>query len=210
VRKGDEWAALLPDGTRVAYDDQKKKTQEEKLAHPDIQDMFFPRYITGSIRPITDPDQDPGRARVDALFRATYPETGLIRIRFLTSTVKIHHKVSKALRRVEERLNALLKRLRRYSQYLVNLGGSFMKRAVEGTSRPSPHSYGIALDINVKKSHYWRWQKPGVAPRWQNRTPQEIVDIFESEGFVWGGRWYHYDTMHFEYRPELLDPKCYP
>jgi hypothetical protein len=25
---------------------------------------------------------------------------------------------------------------------------------------------------------------------------------------VWGGRWYHYDTMHFEYRPELFDPRC--
>ncbi|MDD5211432.1 MAG: M15 family metallopeptidase, partial [Sulfuricurvum sp.] len=27
-------------------------------------------------------------------------------------------------------------------------------------------------------------------------------------GFIWGGRWYHYDTMHFEYRPELLAPSC--
>jgi hypothetical protein len=30
----------------------------------------------------------------------------------------------------------------------------------------------------------------------------EIVDIFERRGFVWGGKWYRYDTMHFEYRPE--------
>jgi hypothetical protein len=28
--------------------------------------------------------------------------------------------------------------------------------------------------------------------------------IFEKHGFIWGGKWYHYDTMHFEYRPELL------
>ena len=27
---------------------------------------------------------------------------------------------------------------------------------------------------------------------------------FETHGFIWGGKWYHYDTMHFEYRPELL------
>ena len=32
----------------------------------------------------------------------------------------------------------------------------------------------------------------------------EIVDIFERHGFIWGGKWYHYDTMHFEHRPELL------
>ena len=35
------------------------------------------------------------------------------------------------------------------------------------------------------------------------------VDAFEAEGFIWGGRWYHFDTMHFEYRPELLDGSCY-
>jgi hypothetical protein len=34
--------------------------------------------------------------------------------------------------------------------------------------------------------------------------PLEIIDIFERHGFIWGGKWYHYDTMHFEYRPELL------
>jgi len=34
--------------------------------------------------------------------------------------------------------------------------------------------------------------------------PQAIVDIFERYGFIWDGKWYHYDTMRFEYRPELL------
>ena len=37
-----------------------------------------------------------------------------------------------------------------------------------------------------------------------DRIPKEIVDVFEKYGFIWGGRWYHYDTMHFEYRPEFL------
>ena len=26
----------------------------------------------------------------------------------------------------------------------------------------------------------------------------------ERHGFIWGGKWYHYDTLHFEYRPGLL------
>ena len=30
------------------------------------------------------------------------------------------------------------------------------------------------------------------------------VDAFEAEGFIWGGRWYHFDSLHFEYRPELI------
>jgi D-alanyl-D-alanine carboxypeptidase len=28
--------------------------------------------------------------------------------------------------------------------------------------------------------------------------------LFEQHGFIWGGKWYHYDTMHFEYRPEII------
>jgi hypothetical protein len=39
---------------------------------------------------------------------------------------------------------------------------------------------------------------------YKNRIPLELVAIFEKHGFIWGGKWYHYDTMHFEYRPELL------
>ena len=39
---------------------------------------------------------------------------------------------------------------------------------------------------------------------YKNRIPHRIVEIFERHGFIWGGKWYHYDTMHFEYRPELL------
>jgi hypothetical protein len=29
------------------------------------------------------------------------------------------------------------------------------------------------------------------------------VAVFEREGFIWGGKWYHFDPIHFEYRPEL-------
>ena len=47
------------------------------------------------------------------------------------------------------------------------------------------------------------YNKHGAIP-YRNKIPMEIVDIFEKHGFIWGGKWYHYDTMHFEYRPELL------
>lgn len=39
---------------------------------------------------------------------------------------------------------------------------------------------------------------------YRNRMPQQIIDIFERHSFIWGGKWYHYDTTHFEYRAELL------
>lgn len=39
-----------------------------------------------------------------------------------------------------------------------------------------------------------------------NTFEMKIVEIFERHGFIWGGRWYHFDTMHFEYRPEMNPP----
>ena len=68
------------------------------------------------------------------------------------------------------------------------------------------HSFGAAIDLNTRYADYWIWAggKPGRVPHYNNKYPMKIVDAFERHGFIWGGRWYHYDTMHFEYRPELL------
>jgi len=70
----------------------------------------------------------------------------------------------------------------------------------------SMHAYAAAIDINTRHTTYWQWVKPGPdgTYRWSNEIPREIIAIFEKHGFIWGGRWYHFDTMHFEYRPELL------
>ena len=34
--------------------------------------------------------------------------------------------------------------------------------------------------------------------------PEEVISIFESEGFIWGGKWDIWDNIHFEYHPEIL------
>jgi hypothetical protein len=36
-------------------------------------------------------------------------------------------------------------------------------------------------------------------------VPQTMpaIKAFESFGFIWGGKWFRFDTMHFEYRPEI-------
>ncbi|MEK7661051.1 MAG: M15 family metallopeptidase, partial [Pseudomonadota bacterium] len=63
-----------------------------------------------------------------------------------------------------------------------------------------------AIDLNSSYGEYWRWQKDkSKGIRYNNRMPMEIVRIFENNGFIWGGRWYHYDTFHFEYRPEFRE-----
>jgi hypothetical protein len=81
-------------------------------------------------------------------------------------------------------------------------------RKVKGTNRLSLHSFVIAIDLNITKSSSWEWdckctdEHRILAPH-TSKIPQIIIDTFEKYGFIWGGKWYHYDTMHFEYRPEL-------
>ena len=86
--------------------------------------------------------------------------------------------------------------------------GTFYWRTVRGAKRQSAHSYGIAFDIGVDHSDYWLWKNKGAGEtakiKYANRIPRQIVEIFRKHGFIWGGAWYHYDTMHFEYRPEIL------
>jgi len=95
--------------------------------------------------------------------------------------------------------------------------GTWCWRTIAGTGNLSPHSYGIAIDIYDRRSpriSYWRFVSPDPqkASRWPElvsheriwQPPQELVYCFEKHGFVWGGKWYHFDPMHFEYRPEFF------
>ena len=84
------------------------------------------------------------------------------------------------------------------------IAGVLSCRAVADTGRMSMHGYAAAIDLNLKYSDYWLWAGTTKKIPYKNRMPREIVDIFDRHGFIWGGKWYHYDTMHFEYRPELL------
>lgn len=212
VQKDGRWSAALPDGTVVPYDDGKAKTFEEKLETPDLEDTYSIPYRLGPIRPVTTENEDPGRIRIDPLFRAAYgrskKEVDVVPLEFLGQHLKVHRKVKPAFERVAQRLERAIAKDRSLAPFLENLGGTFVWRAIANTHRQSAHSYGVSMDINVKRSDYWEWQKPKLPTRWRNRIPQAIVDAFEAEGFIWGGRWFHYDTMHFEYRPELLDPAC--
>lgn len=103
---------------------------------------------------------------------------------------------AEALRRVSEALD-------NHPEWAPYLKGAstLIWRKISGTDRLSAHSFGIAIDIHVEHADYWRWSKSGD---YRNRIPEGLVAVFEQNGFIWGGCWSHFDTMHFEYRPELL------
>lgn len=92
---------------------------------------------------------------------------------------------------------------------------SFINRGIAGSPTRSHHAWGMALDLvptSYEGRHvYWRWSRVfnredwHLIP-WERRwsPPQAVVEIFESHGFIWGGKWSHFDNIHFEYRPEIL------
>jgi hypothetical protein len=210
------WAGELPDGTRVPYGDGALRPLPEREATPTLRDLWSIPYPRGPIEPVNEVDADPGRVRVDALFLNLYGrsahevEQRLVPLDFLGQRLRVHARVAPAFERVVARLRTLLKREPSLGVYLAHAGGTFNWRPIAGSDKLSAHSFGISLDINVKHSAYWQWQKPALPIAWRNQIPEAIVAAFEAEGFIWGGRWYHYDTMHFEYRPELIDARCWP
>jgi hypothetical protein len=218
------WGLDLENGVFVPWTasapavDAGDSDDPELEALPDLEDVFETPYVTGKIVPIDTSDagpiEDPGRARVEELFFATYGskrsevQERLGRVRFFGLRYPFHERAVEPLRRVVERLEPQVKANPKLRPFLKDIGGTWIWRTIKRSKRLSGHAFGIAIDLNVELSNYWRWTYRGQPMVWKNKVPQEIVDAFEAEGFIWGGRWKHFDTMHFEYRPELISPLC--
>ena len=201
---------VFADGSRIEYDDGIERTWQEMLYRCDVEDMAYWNYdekVTSHC--------DPGRIRNEELFKKMYGDSEeAVRSHFTTIEwcpnlvgQKLHvttvNGVADQLQKVSDELN----RHPEWKDWLTS-GGIFNWRVVAGTDRLSPHSFAIAIDIGVSKSNYWRWDYPDASETdeivYRNSIPLEIVKVFEKHGFIWGGWWYHYDTMHFEYRPEIF------
>jgi hypothetical protein len=211
VRRGGGWTLVLPGGRALPWDDGRAKTLDQKLDDADLEDTLSIPYRKGPIAP-PGVDEDAGRVRVSALFEATYGASAesvrksLVATKLLGKTLWVHKKAAPAFAAVAARLERALEKEPSLAVYFEGMGGTFNWRPIAGTNRPSAHSFGVSLDLNPARSAYFR--NDGKTPRWRNEIPQAIVDAFEAERFVWGGRWAHYDTMHFEWRPELFE--CRP
>ncbi len=195
------------DGTKMIWDDNKKKTFDDMLEFPDLEDMMSIEYPSG--RKWDSPplkNFDPGRIRNEDFFKKMYGRTeGDVRKNCVTidwfGTPVLVSKVNNLDEELKQVMKDLQKLPAEFHKYFTRTGGTFYWRFIKNTERLSAHSFGAAIDINTEYSDYWEWSKD---LKYKNRIPIEIVEVFEKHGFIWGGKWYHYDTMHFEYRPELL------
>lgn len=109
--------------------------------------------------------------------------------------IRIHRKVSPSLARI------LVGIAQHYgSQQAIEaarmhlFGGAFNFRLKRGGSTLSNHSWGSAIDQDPERN--------GFGKPWRANAgmmPEAVVNIFEAEGWVWGGRWKSQpDPMHFQ------------
>ena len=199
---------IFADGTSIVFDDGVEKDFVTKLDRSDVEDMFSIAYDRNG-RP--DYLSDAGRSRCEPLFKKMYGRSSkkvrknLVDVAWFGQTVKFT-RVNGANRQLEKVAAEIAEKYPELKEYMKS-SGTFYWRKVRGAKRQSAHSYGIAIDINTDYSDYWQWKCPKASETqriaYANRIPLEIVAVFEKYGSVWGGRLYHYDTMHFEYRPEI-------
>jgi len=220
-------AVMWRDGTCMPLFETQNSLikQSEVIANPTLADQLCQIYIPGA--PNKTPAHDPGRARYEPFFRKMYGNSAqevackLVTIDWMPAIfgvgtyplrVTTVNGVDKKLQAISQELEQLVQDRPDYIPFLAHPGGTFCWRYIANTTRLSNHSFGMTIDINARLSHYWQWdlQSAGIPVsedtplKYRNTIPREIVAIFEKYGFIWGGKWYHYDTMHFEYRPELF------
>lgn len=213
---------------------KEKRTEEEVLNNPSLIEQCLPIYIPGKDwKTHSDHDWHAGRFRESHFFKALFGQSEmeakkkLTPIKWMEKTFKeksVFVTTALNVSEVFQKLSTALEKLPNDVQhtFLEEIGGTFCWRVIAGTKRLSSHSFGMTLDLDASQCEYWLWDyraahKIGDSvilkeedilacdlPEWRNRVPFEIVELFEQYGFIWGGKWRKYDTMHFEYRPEFF------
>ncbi len=216
VTVDDTAGTLTIDGTTLPLGADDDRSMHARIADASIRDQFaivYPLEFDLTLR--STPWFDPGRVRNDAMFRALYGETeravaaSLVRSVYRGTSKNTSFAVTSAYcvaQQLQAALTEIAKDKREMDKYFASVGGSFNWRVIAGTQRLSAHSFGIAVDFNTSLGGYWRWAgaTEGEVGGYENRYPESLVRNMERFGFIWGGKWHHFDGMHFEYRPELI------
>lgn len=136
---------------------------------------------------------------------------------FLGKRTNVHQFIHQKLNLVQRDIYEIAKTDSEVQTFLDRLDSadSYAWRVISDSGNRSFHSMGLAMDVLPKgwqqKNLYWAWRRDIDPQNWMLldldrrwMPPQKVIEIFESHGFIWGGKWIIWDNMHFEYRPEVI------
>jgi flavodoxin len=203
------------------YSPEPPGSPGEAIPWQDTANQIISRRSSGS-SVLYRPSVNPGAIRspfFETIWQARNKAEAFARqkwINFLGWPVQIHQDIEAPLYRVEARIQELAEsdpEIQRWIKNLQSITG-WNWRNVAGSATRSFHAYGAAVDLLMKAQAgmetYWQWTAAkgidwrSVPAEKRQNPPAAAIRAFEEQGFIWGGRWPRYDTMHFEYHPELL------
>ena len=229
--RNDDWAMLIDD-TWFYYAEGRLLPEELRENVSEYGSIFFYNYQR-ELPPWTPLSQgqwnrtrDMSNERrtwrprssyfFDAIYQARNRSESYERVKtiqFLGYNITVHSLILDLVAQIEKEILSVAENNPQVRVWVneINLVEGWNWRNVAGSQARSYHSYGAAIDILPRSlgglATYWQWSSEWWNIPYERRyhPPDAVIEIFESYGFYWGGRWMHFfDTMHFEYRPEVF------
>ena len=211
VRSGEVYV-VMKSGNKILYDDKTSKTYDQMFVNGDLQDTMEMLYPLADTFELSEGNYDPGRIRSYTLLKEVYGGARQVIEKSLEG-VSIGGKVcsfnasngaAQALKQAAKEISVLAKSRNNIYSNVFPVNGTYNYRVIAGTNQLSPHAFAIAIDFKSDKRDYWKWASRDLGQQRLSEYPREVVRILEEKNFIWGGKWAHFDILHFEYRPELI------
>ena len=184
----------------TAEETSRMRSRMQSMQQPSQTTIRRPQYFFEALWRIQNRDESWDRVK---------------QIRFFGHSIMLHYSILSQISLVEERILAESRTNPAVRQWIDSIDTitGWNWRNISASQSRSFHAYGAAIDILPRTQRgeiYWQWTSQHTPDWWtvpysrRYHPPQEVIGAFEAFGFVWGGKWLFYDTMHFEYRPEVI------
>lgn len=222
VTYSDSDAVFVMAGEPIHFQDGRMLTGDALERSPDCDPIFYDYPLDPLTEPTPVSDDDPSYC-TDVLESLWGESEGQIRAHGQSTTffgrkLFLNNLAIEALSDVERDLERIARVDAEVAAWVRDLAitYSYVDRGIAGSSTRSHHAWGMAVDF-VPNSYggrhvYWRWSRVHDREGWHEiplerrwSPPQAVIEAFEAHGFLWGGKWAHFDNIHFEYRPEILE-----
>jgi len=154
-----------------------------------------------SLMPTPNPWPKSDTASIEAFYGERGNEDNLVSFDFpyptyyagkIVTRGRCHRKACDSLVRVLEDIGDRYGKIRGIMEEAEDYGGIYNNRPKRGSSSPSLHSWGIAIDLDPDDNAF--------RDSWPMRADMllEIMECFAREGWLSAGAFWGYDAMHFQ------------